>query len=71
MLKGMTRAKLTVGWFAIVALMIAAMLALSVTMTLATAVMLAALCLVPPGIIFALWPTDSPRTIGDVLRKDA
>jgi hypothetical protein len=71
MFNDMTRTKLIAAWFGVVALMLTLLVAFRVTMTLATGVMLAALCLVPPGIIFKLWPDAPPTTVADVLRKDA
>ncbi len=66
----MTRSKLILAWFAAVALMIATIVVFGVTMTVATGVMLAALSLVPPGIIVALWPAAPSQTIADVLRNN-
>jgi hypothetical protein len=70
MLKNITRAKLILAWFGVVALMIAAIVVFGVSMTLATGVLLVALCLVPPGIILMLWPGVPPPSVGDVLRNN-
>ena len=70
MLNGLTQTKLVFSWLTVVALMIGLMLTFSVTMNLATGVLVAALCLAPPVIIFMLWPAVPPPTVADVLRHD-
>jgi hypothetical protein len=69
MLNDITKAKLILVWLAVVAMMIGFMAVFAVTMTLSTGVMLVALCLVPPGIIFMLWPSVPPPTVAEVLHK--
>lgn len=65
----LTRKSLTLAWCAVVVVMIGLLASFGVTMNLATGVLLVALSLVPPGIIFALWPSAQPATIAEVLRK--
>ena len=67
MVKDMTRSRLIQVWFAAVALVIAAGIALGATVTLGTGAMLLALCLVPPAIIVMLWHGVRSPTIAEVL----
>jgi len=57
MLKNITRAKLIQIWFAAVALVVVAAIALGVAITISTAALLVAMSLVPPVIVLMLWPT--------------
>ena len=68
MLKHMTRANVIQVWFAAVALVVVAAVALGAQMTVGTGGMLLALSLVPPLIVFLLWPGPQSVTAGDVLR---
>jgi hypothetical protein len=70
MLKDMTRSKLIQIWFAAVAIVAAGSVALGISMTLSTAVLLLGLSLVPPAILLRLWPGVQPTTAGEVLRND-
>lgn len=67
MRKDMTRARLIQVWFAAMALVVVASLALGVAVTIGTGAMLLALCLVPPAIILMLWPGVPTPTIAEVL----
>ena len=67
MLREMTRSKLIQVWFATMLLVVAAAVAVGVTVTIGTAAMLVALSLVPPAIVVALWPGVQPMTAADVL----
>lgn len=67
MLKDMTRSRVIQVWFTAVALVVVAGIALGVSMTIGTGVMLLALCLVPPAIVLRLWPGVQPPTAADVL----
>jgi len=67
MVRNMTRSRLIQGWFVAVALIVAASVALGMTVTLGTGLMLAALSLVPPAIVLTLWPGVQPPTASDVL----
>jgi hypothetical protein len=70
MLKDMTRSKVILGWFAAVVLVLVAGVALGAAVTLSTGVLLLALSLVPPAIVFLLWPRVQSLTAADVLRGD-
>jgi len=70
MLKDLTRSKLIQIWFAAVVLVAAAGVAMGATVTLGTGALLAAACLVPPAVVFMLWPVAEPPTVRDVLRSD-
>lgn len=48
-------------------LVVAAAVAVGVTVTIGTAAILVALSLVPPAIVLALWPGVQPMTAADVL----
>jgi len=67
MLRTMTRSRLIQVWFTAVALIVVASVALGLTVTIGTGVMLAALSLVPPAIVLLLWPEVQPRSASDVL----
>ena len=67
MLKDMTRAKVIQAWFGAVALVVAAGIALGVSVTVGTGALLVAVCLVPPAIILMLWPGVQPPTASEVL----
>ena len=67
MLKHMTRARMIQVWFAAVALVAAAVIALGAAVTIGTGAMLLALCLVPPAMILMLWPGVERPTVAEVL----
>jgi hypothetical protein len=67
MLKNMTRSRLIQVWFTAVAVVVVASVALGAAVTIGTAAMLLALCLVPPAIILMLWPGVRTPTIAEVL----
>lgn len=67
MLKHMSRSRAIQVWFAAVALIVAAGIALGAAMTLGTGAMLLTLCLVPPAMILLLWPGIEHPTIAEVL----
>jgi hypothetical protein len=54
-------------WFAAIALVAAAVVAFGPPVTLGTAAMLFAVSLVPPAIVFALWPETESQTASDIL----
>ena len=64
----MTRSRVIQTWFAAVALVVVAALALGASVTISTGGMLLALCLVPPAILLKLWPGKQRQTVGEVLR---
>ncbi len=67
MLKDITRSRLIQVWFAAVALVVVAGVAFGSTVTVSTWAMLLALSLVPPAIVFLLWPGVQPLTAADVV----
>jgi hypothetical protein len=64
----MTRSRLIQAWFAAVLLVATAGVAFGVSVTISTAAMLFAMSLVPPAVVFLLWPVAPSTTAGDVLR---
>jgi hypothetical protein len=56
-------------WFAAVVLIAVAATALGVSMTMGTAALLLAMCLVPPAVVFRLWPSDQPSTMAELIRE--
>ncbi len=70
MLKNVTRWQIIEAWFGTITLAAAAAIAFGAMPTLATAVGLAALSLVPPGVVLIVWPGVQPPTAADVLRGD-
>ena len=67
MLKPITRSRAIQIWFAAVALVVVAGIALGAAMTAGTGAMLVALCLVPPAIILLLWPGVENPAVAEVL----
>jgi len=67
MLNNITRNRLLGFWFAAVAVIIATVVVTGAHVGLATAALLLALSIVPPGIILVLWPAAPAQTIGDIL----
>ena len=65
--KHMTRSRLIQAWFATISLIVVAAVALDVTVTTGTAVVLLALSLIAPAILLVLWPSVQPATAADVL----
>jgi len=65
----MTRSKVILLWFAAVTLVVLGWTALGAAMTVATGVMLLGLSLVPPAIIYALWPGPQPATAAEVFHE--
>jgi hypothetical protein len=68
MLNDMTRSRLIQGWFAAVLLVGVAAIAFGMSVTVSTGAVLLVLSLVPPAIVFLLWPRRQSLTAGDVLR---
>ena len=68
MLSNMTRARVIQVWFAVAVLAIVAAVAFGVPTTLANVGLLLTLSLVPPLVVFLLWPGPQSQTVGDVLR---
>ncbi len=68
MLKDITRSKLIQMWFVAVLLIVGAVIAAHVSVTASTGVMLLALSVVPPTLVFLLWPRKvQPITASEVL----
>jgi hypothetical protein len=67
MLKDMTRSRLIQSWFAAVALVVVASVALGAAVTVSTGALLLALSLAPPAIMLMLWPGPQPATAAEVL----
>jgi hypothetical protein len=67
MLKDMTRARVIQIWFAAVALLVVCSVVLGASITVSTAAVLLALCVVPPAIVLLVWPGVQPPTVAEVL----
>ena len=67
MMNDMTRSRLIQGWFAAIALVVFAGIALGPAVTIGTGALLFGMCLVPPAIILMLWPRAQTLTIAEVL----
>ena len=63
----MTRSKWIQLWFATISLVVVAAVALGLTVTIGTALILIGLSLVPPAILLVLWPGVQAATAADVL----
>ena len=68
MLSNMTRTRVIQVWFAAVALVVVAAVAFGGEVNVGTGGMLLTLSLVPPIIVFLLWPRAQALTAGDVIR---
>ena len=66
MLKALTRLRVLQIWFGAVAVTIAIGLAWGVSVTMSTAVLVLASCLVPPGILLIMW-REAPPTVAVVI----
>jgi hypothetical protein len=64
----LTRSKVLKIWFTAVGLAIVASIAMGVSVTIGTGVLLFGLALVPAVIVWMLWPGARTLTAGDVLR---
>jgi len=67
MLRNVTRTKLIRIWLSAVGLIVVAAIALGAAVSLPTAVLLAAMCLVPPLLIVMLWPSGGPPTVAEII----
>jgi hypothetical protein len=70
MLDDTTRNRLVGVWFAAIAAMIASVMAIGVNDRMNTTALLLTLCVVPPGIILALWRGAAPVRIGEILHAE-
>jgi hypothetical protein len=68
MLSNITRASVIQVWLAAVALAVVAAVAFGADVTVGTAGLLLTLSLVPPLLVFLLWPEAQSLTAGDVIR---
>jgi len=55
-------------WFVAVLLVVVGAMALGVVVTVGTAALLVAMCLVPPVVVFMLWPSDNSSTMAETIR---
>jgi hypothetical protein len=67
MLKHITRNGLVGFWFSAVAVVIASVITLGVSVGVSTSALLLTLSLVPPGIVWALWRGDPAPTVAEIL----
>ena len=67
MVNNMTRSKWIQLWFATISLVVVAAVALGLTVTIGTALILIGLSLVAPAILLVLWPGVQAWTAADVL----
>ena len=67
MLRNMTRTRVIQAWLAAVALIVVAAVAFGAEVNVGTAGLLLTLGLVPPLIVFLLWPEAESVTVGDVI----
>ena len=63
-----TRSKVIQVWFAAVSLVAVAGIALGITVTIGTAALRLAMCLVPPAVVLMLWPSDNASTLAEAIR---
>ena len=57
-------------WFAAVLLVAVAVTALGPSMSMGTAALLLAMCLVPPVVVFMLWPSETTSTLAETIREE-
>jgi hypothetical protein len=69
MFRTMTRSMAIRVWFVAVILIVVTAIAIGVQMTIGTAAMLLALCLVPPVVVLFVWPGAQPPTVSDILHE--
>ena len=67
MLKEISRSRLVGLWFAAVAVIIASVAAMGLTVAVSTTAFLLTLSLVPPAIMLLLWPAAPSPTVADIL----
>ena len=67
MLKGLSRNRLVGFWFAAVAVIIASVVAMGVDVAASTTVLLLAMSLVPPAIMWLVWRGAPPPTAREIL----
>lgn len=67
-IRHLTRLRVIQAWFAAVLLVVVGAMALGVAVTVGTAALLVAMCLVPPAVVFMLWPSDDSSTMAETIR---
>jgi hypothetical protein len=67
-IRQITRSKVILIWFALVLLVAVTAIALGAAMTIGTAALLLAMCLVPPAVVLMLWPSDDSLTMAEAIR---
>ena len=67
MLKEISRTQLVEFWFAAVAVVIASVVTMGVSVAVSTTALLLTLCLVPPAIMLLVWRGAPPPTVGEIL----
>ena len=63
-----TRSRVIQVWFAVVVLVAVVGIALGITVTIGTAALLLAMCLVPPAVAVMLWPSDRASTMAEAIQ---
>jgi hypothetical protein len=67
-IRRITRSNVIRIWFVMVLLVALAALVLGAAVTTGTAVLLLAVCLVPPAVVLMLWPSDDASTMAEAIR---
>ncbi|HEY6211820.1 MAG TPA: hypothetical protein VIW45_06015 [Vicinamibacterales bacterium] len=67
MMNNLTRSRVIQMWFVAVALVVAAAFALGANLTLGRWMLILGLCLVPPAMLFKLWPVAADRSMKDLI----
>jgi len=68
-IRHLTRTNVIQIWFTAMVLAGVAAIALGASVTVGTAAVLVATCLVPPAIVLMLWPSDSTSTMAEAIQK--
>ena len=67
-LRHLSRLRVIQVWFVAVLLVVVGAMALGVAVTVGTAALVVAMCLVPPVVVFMLWPSDDASTMAETIR---
>jgi len=62
-----TRSKAIQIWFAAVSLVVVAAIALGAAVTMGTAALLLTMGLIPPAVVWMLWPSDDAPTLAETI----
>ncbi len=68
MTEHITRTRVAQLWFSALALAVVIWATFGTTIGVGTAALLIGLSLVPPAMLFMLWPAVQPATVGEVMR---